>query len=213
MRTSARLGIPMAVLAALMLAGCAPEWWAVGTASDGATPSGSPSAASDAEEPDGDAAEANGCPVGAWVLDNDSWAAELARIWSEGVPGVEVSVTGSLELDWRDGGDYLLTATAARTSVSGVAEGAGFEQIVEHDGTESGAWSGADADYTLVATDESGMTSVVSMNAGGGAMVIDQSTISSEPWSGSMTVACTGAGMTTTVTEASGTITVAWMRR
>lgn len=202
MRTRVRLGIPTVVLTTLLLAGCAPE--SSSSASGGANPSGSPAA---------DDHEANGCPVGAWLLDNDSWASELARVWAESVPGAEVEVTGSLELDWGADGTYVLTAAASRSAVRGVAEGATFEQIVEHDGTESGTWSGAGPDYALVATDETGMTSVVSMDAGGGAMVIDQSTVASEPWSGSMTIDCTGTGMTTTVAEASGTITVVWSRR
>ena len=66
---------------------------------------------------------------------------------------------------------------------------------------------------TTEATDATGMTSVVTLASGGGVYSVDQSEVASDPWSGTMTVACTPGGMTTTVTEASGSLTVAWVRR
>lgn len=187
-------------------------WWGGGsstptTTSDPSSTAGGTTASGGSED------AANACPVGAWVLDNESWDDALTALWVAAAPDAAVDVTGSLLLDWRDSGSYLLTAEASQYVVTGVADGVAFEQTVRHDGTEGGAWSGSDANYSLVADDATGMTSVVTLSGAGGDHVIDQSTTAAAPWSGTMTVACTATGMTTTVTEASGSLAVTWHRR
>jgi hypothetical protein len=210
----------LALSAVLTLAGCTPDLWFLGGGGAGdSSGSGEPTPATtgtgdDAEESD---SGAGACPVGDWSLDNASWAAALQALWQTEVPGAEVAVNGVLDLDWRPSGDYLLTASDSEYVVTGVTDGADFTQTVTHDGTESGTWTAvgtaADAEYTLAATDSTGMTSIVTLAAGGGVYSVDQSEVASDPWSGTMTVACTAGGMTTTVTEASGSLTVAWVRR
>ncbi len=211
-----RSRIPLALAAVLLLAGCAPEWWGAegsSTVGEPSVPSPSVTAGGSAQdEESGD--ESNGCPVGAWTLDNESWQAELTRIWGEsGAPGAEVAVTGRLDLDWSDGGTYVLSADQSSYVIDGVASGVTFTQTVRHDGDERGTWSGSGDTYELVAGGASGMTSVVTMSGAGGEVVYDQSDVVTEPWSGELVVECTGSGMTTTVTEQSGTLSVAWVRR
>lgn len=206
----------LALTTVLTLAGCTPDLWFLGgggagdsTGSDDPTP-GTTETGNDAEGSD---SAAGSCPVGEWTLDNASWAAALQALWRAEVPGTEVAVNGILDLDWNAPGDYLLTASDSEYVVTGLADGADFTQTVTHDGTESGTWTGADAEYTLAAADATGMTSIVTLAAGGGVYSVDQSEVAGDPWSGAMTVACTAEGMTTTVTEASGSLTVAWVRR
>lgn len=214
-----RLSHPASVLAigsiVLLLTACSPEQWGFWTGrGDATTPtpaatSTSDGSASGASAPD----QANGCPIGSWVLDNASWESALEAIWAAAAPGSDVAVSGSLELDWDDAGGYLLTARSSQYVVTGVADGVDFVQTVRHEGTESGAWNGSGADYHLVAEGATGMSSTVTLSAAGGDQVYDQNDVAADPWSGSMVVACTATGMTTTVSEASGSLTVSWLRR
>jgi len=206
----------LALTTVLILAGCTPDLWFLGGGGAGdSSGSGDPTSGETgtADDVEGSDSDANACPVGEWSLDNASWAAALQELWRTELPGTEVAVHGVLDLDWGPSGDYLLTASDSEYVVTGVTDGADFTQTVTHDGTESGTWTGADAEYTLAATDATGMTSVVTLASGGGVYSVDQSEVASDPWSGTMTVACTPGGMTTTVTEASGSLTVAWVRR
>ena len=199
----------------MLLTACSPDQWAFWTGrGDAAAPTPADTATSGAPAPGApDPDQANGCPVGAWVLDNASWESALEAIWAEGAPGSDVAVSGSLELDWDDAGGYLLTARSSQYVVTGVADGVDFVQTVRHEGTESGSWDGSGSDYRLVADGATGLSSTVTLSAGGGEQVYDQNEVAADPWSGSMVVACTATGMTTTVSEASGPLTVTWLRR
>ena len=85
-----RFRLPLVLAAVLLLAGCNSEWWGASGSSTGdgsAAPSPSVTAGGLAH---GEEGGANGCPVGAWTLDNESWQAELTRVWREsGAPGAE----------------------------------------------------------------------------------------------------------------------------
>lgn len=214
MTTRSRL--PFALAAVLLLAGCSPEWWALGTTPGAAAPTPATTAGGGEAEGMGDEDADDGigaCPVGTWTLDNASWGAELARFWREGTGSGDVTVSGVLDLDWRSDGTYTLSAAESTYVVDGVAAGVAFTQTVRHDGDESGTWTGSGDRFVLVADGATGMTSTVTLAGAGGVQVFDQNDVVTEPWSGELVVGCAPGGMTTTVTEASGTLTVGWTRR
>ena len=210
-RTIARTAAAGSVLTILLaLAGCAPAATTpvpASSSTSGPAGAGSPDGASSS-----DAASAS-CPVGRWILDNDSWAASLTAIMAADLPGAVVSVDGELLLDWHADGGYLLTASDSRYIVSADADGSSLTMTIHHDGTESGTWTGAGPGYDLVATDESGWSSVVQMESGGVTQTIDQSALPTAPWSGSMLVSCAAGSMTTTVEEAAGAVSVTFLAR
>lgn len=175
-----------------------------GGALDGDTPGSEPSAVESTAE---------SCPQGRWVLDNDSWAASLTAMMATELPGAAVRVDGELLLDWNADGTYLLTAHDSRYIVSGITEGDEFAMTIHHDGTESGSWTGSGASYELAATDESGWSSVVQMEAGGQQLSVDQSALPTDPWSGAMTVGCRPGILTTTVVDSLGALTVTFLAR
>ena len=209
------IAIGAAALVAVLLAACSPA--AESTSSTDASGSASPVAA-DAPQasssPSAQADPASACPVGAWILDNDSWDVALTAIWEQAMAGSEVEILGELWLDWNADGTYLLTATDSTYVVTGVSDGVAFTQTILHNGTESGTWSHAGGDiYELVATDESTWNSSVTMEAEGASYSVDQSTLPADPWSGSMAVTCGAGTMTTEVTEDHGSIAVDFLTR
>lgn len=208
-----------AVVAAVALAcaACAPQHGSDGSFSAGASGSASPAAADAGETsqaPTAQADPASACPVGAWILDNDSWDTALTALFVQTLPDSQIEILGELWLDWNADGTYVLTATNSTYIVTGISDGVAFTQTILHNGTESGTWAHAGGDvYELVATDESTWDSSVTMEAEGASYSVDQSTLPADPWSGSMTVTCGPGSMTTEVTEAEGTIAVDFLTR
>ncbi|WP_395640049.1 hypothetical protein [Pseudolysinimonas sp.] len=181
-----------------------------GAATPGPSATGSGSEG-DAEQTDA-AADLTSCPIGAWELVNDSWRDSLQLIVDEALPGAEVSTSGVLRLEWRDGGTYRLDADRSTAVISGSSDGVPFTQTVLHDGIESGTWSGAEGAYALVGDAASGYDTTVTLESGGAVYSPDPDELASEAWSGDLAVACTATGMSTTVTEADGTVAVDWVR-
>lgn len=211
-------GAAVAVVA-LMCAACAPTLvGGSGSQPDASgsaqpTPSHSESPSASAPTPSADAS-AGSCPVGEWILDNDSWDTALTAVWSQAVSDSEVSVTGQLWLDWVADGTYLLTAQGSTYVASGTVDGTDFVQTIVHNGTESGTWSHTGGDtYQLVATDSTSWDSSVTMEAGGSSYAVDQSSLPADPWSGTLTVTCGAGRMTNTVTEDAATIAVDFLNR
>lgn len=215
MRKVARVAAAAAV--ALACAACGPQYGGGGSSSADASGSASPAAvgAPETGSPSPSASsETSRCPVGAWVLDNDSWDAALTALFVQTLPDSQIEISGDLWLDWYEDGTYVLTATNSTYVVTGNSDGVAFTQTILHNGTESGVWVNTGGDlYELAATDDSTWDSSVTMEAEGASYSVDQSTLPADPWSGSMTVTCGPGAMTTEVTEAEGSIAVDFLTR
>ena len=145
------------------------------------------------------------CPVGRWVMDNESWAAALGEMMRAEIPGAEVHVTGELWLDWNRDGTYVITARSSEYVMTGSTDGSSFVQTISHDGVETGAWAAASASaYDLVAQDQAQMASAMSITAGGVTYAPDPSELAPEAWTGRLEVACGPEAMTTTATDDTG---------
>lgn len=219
--------VALSVFGTLALVGCSdasatapsPTNWAVsvggGAVGSGNNPQGGTEPSSSAQSPDGDddATGSEGSfPVGEWILDNSSWERSLMVVMNTFMPMNSVVASGSIELDWIEGGTYVLRASQAQTTATGVAEGIPFTQSVTHHGTEHGTWSGSGSSFALTES-TSDMTSRVTLSADGYSQAYDQNDFAPEPWAATMTIGCDGDRMSTTVTEESGTLTVEWVRR
>ena len=154
------------------------------------------------------------CPVGRWVMDNESWAAALGEMMRAEIPGAEVHVTGELWLDWNRDGTYVITARSSEYVMTGSTDGSSFVQTISHDGVETGAWAAASASaYDLVAQDQAQMASAVSITAGGVTYAPDPSELAPEAWTGRLEVVCGPEVMTTTATGDGGSLSADFLPR
>lgn len=157
---------------------------------------------------------ADSCPVGRWIMDNDSWASALGGMMRTQIPGAEVTVTGQLLLDWNGDGTYTLTAQSSEYVTTGSVDGSSFVQTISHDGVETGAWAAVSAfAYDLVAQDQTQMASAVSLTAGGVTYAPDPSELAPEAWTGRLEVACAPGVMTTTASDGTGSLSVDFLPR
>lgn len=202
----------MAAAVALVCSACAPQYGSGGSFSADASGSASQGAAAtvSAAAPSPSASsDTSRCPVGAWILDNDSWDAALTAIWQQATSDREIEILGELWLDWNSDGTYVITATSSTYVLTGVSDGTVFTHTILHNGTETGTWAHAGGDvYELVTTDDSQWDSSVTLEADGVSFSVDESTLPADPWSGSMVVTCGPGMMTTEVTEEQITVAV-----
>jgi hypothetical protein len=154
------------------------------------------------------------CPAGSWTLVNESWASSLETLFAEGdLAGSDVRVTGSVVFDWDPDGSYLLTNTASQYDISGTTGGSPYAMRVVHNGTESGTWvEGSSGVWTQSGTPVDNVESVVSLGESEATLTpMSQADEPQELFSGTMTVSCTASGMTTSIADDAGTVSVDWV--
>jgi hypothetical protein len=177
--------------------------------SDGSAGGEGAASSGEGSAPSSQLGAAGTCPVGRWVMDNQSWASALGELMRTEIPGADVTVTGDLWLDWNADGTYAITARSSEYVMTGSTDGSSFVQTISHDGVEAGTWVAVSASgYDLVAQDQSQMASAMSITAGGVTYAPDPSELAPEAWTGRLEVACGPEAMTTTATDDTGSLSV-----
>jgi hypothetical protein len=214
-RSPALLTVTVMLALSVGLSGCDPVWMGGGGGAPSSTSSlGTPDADGDGAAGDGSDLGGLSCPAGSWTLVNDSWASELEGLFvAGGLTGAKVRVSGSVGFDWRDDGGYVITNTASQYDISGLSDGTPYAMRVVHNGTESGTWvEGSPGVWTQSGTPDDQVVSVVSLGQSEATLTtIDQADSTPELFAGTMAVSCTASGMTTTITDDAGTVSVDWV--
>lgn len=91
-----------------------------------------------------------GCVVGTWSADNDRLRIEYVEAMTRsGLRDVTADVSGALHLALPADGTYVLTADRHHVTVEGDSPGGDVTFSIQHDGTESGAWTSGAGTLTI----------------------------------------------------------------
>lgn len=182
--------------------------------------------APESSAPDGDNAESpgwesetdpalrtQGCLVGRWMLDNNSWESELTRMFHEEAPGASATLSGEFTMDWSADGGYVMTAGPHSYLVRMSGNGGDVEIGVSHEGTESGSWTAIDSEqFAMTASNEDRLSAEVTATINGEPFDLNDSDLPPNPWTGTLLMACEATALSTTVTEDGRTVVVDWSR-